>query len=70
MDRTTINLISHQDEGNREKEETCSNTGSNTVNMATTSITNKGYKVDIKKFGSVITLRYKKVELKKYFDVF
>ena len=37
--------------------------------MATTSTDNKDYTREIRKFGVVLALRYKKVELKKSFDV-
>ena len=44
------------------------NTRNNTRNYAAS--TNKDYKGEIEAFGSMLALKYEKVELKKYFDVF
>ena len=46
------------------------NTRSNTIKKATRSNTSTYYNVDIKTFGSVLVLRYDKVDLKKPFDIF
>ena len=42
----------------------------NYVKLVSTSTSNKFFKGVIETFGEVIALRYKRVDLNKYFDVF
>ena len=49
----------------------CGNRGKSRNNTrASSASTIRYYKGEIEEFGSVIVLKYQKIELKKYFDVF
>ena len=77
MSGTTMDQIKTSTESKKGQTRTSSGRGghwerrnySNNIIDSATS-TEKYYKGDIEAFGAVFALKYKKVELKKYFDLF